>query len=312
MKIHKTDNSNKLKQGNNMISYYNRENKTYENENVVGEGPLNWIYSTRLGMGLLEAIVKKKLFSSVYGKFLDSKLSKKKIAPFIEEYGVNSEESEQESKNFKTFNEFFYRKLKNDARPIQMEDNVLISPGDGKILAYKDIKKDALIQIKGITYSLRELINDDTLSNKYSHGSMIVLRLCPTDYHRFHFIDGGTCEKPTRIKGYYYSVNPIALSTVNKLFCQNKRQYSILHSKNFKDVLYVEVGATCVGSILDTYTPGSDVNKGDEKGYFKFGGSTVILFFQKDTILIDKDIMTHSDLGIETQVKLGEKIGIKM
>lgn len=295
-----------------MISYYNRKNKTYEKENVVGEGPLNWMYSTGLGMGLLEVIVKKKLLSSIYGKFLDSKLSKKKIAPFIKEYRVNSEEFEHESKDFKTFNEFFYRKLNNDARPLNMEDDVLISPGDGKILAYKDINKDALIQIKGITYSLRELINNDVLSNKYSHGSMIVLRLCPTDYHRFHFIDGGTCEKPTKIKGYYYSVNPIALSTVNKLFCQNKRQYSIFHSNNFKDVLYVEVGATCVGSIIDTYTPDSVVNKGDEKGYFKFGGSTVIMFFQKNTILIDKDIMTHSDLGIETQVKLGEKIGIKI
>lgn len=295
-----------------MISYYNREKNIYENENIVGQGPLNWMYSTNLGMGLLESIVKKKIFSSLYGRFLNSKLSKKKIVPFIEEYSINSDESESELNDFKSFNEFFFRKLKKDARPIQMEDDILISPGDGKIMAYKDINKDALIQIKGITYSLRELINDEELSNKYSRGSMVVLRLCPTDYHRFHFIDSGTCEKPTKIKGYYYSVNPIALSAVNKLFCQNKRQYSILHSKNFKDVLYVEVGATCVGSIIDTYTSASAVNRGDEKGYFKFGGSTVILFFQKNTIDIDKDIMTHSNIGFETKVKLGEKIGIKV
>jgi len=236
----------------------------------------------------------------------------KKIASFIEEYSINPLEFESELNDFKSFNEFFFRKLNKGARPIQMEDDILISPGDGKITAYKDIDKYALIQIKGITYSLKELIKDDALSNKYSRGSMIVLRLCPTDYHRYHFIDSGTCEKSTRIKGYYYSVNPIALSEVNKLFCQNKRQYSIFHSKNFKDVLYVEVGATCVGSIIDTYTPDFAVNRGDEKGYFKFGGSTVILFFQKDTISIDKDILTHSNLGIETKVNLGEKIGIRI
>lgn len=295
-----------------MISYYDREKKTYETEKIAGEGPINWMYSTNLGMGLLEAIVKKRVFSSIYGKFLDSKFSKKKITTFIEEYSINQEESKDELNNFKSFNEFFFRELKKEARPIQMEDNVLISPGDGKIMAYKNINKDALVQIKGFTYSLKELICDTALSNKYSGGSMLVLRLSPTDYHRFHFIDSGFCEKTTRIKGYYYSVNPIALSEVNKLFCQNKRQYSILHSKNFKDVLYVEVGATCVGSIIDTYTSDSAVNRGDEKGYFKFGGSTVILFFQKDTINIDKDIMTHSNLGIETKVKLGEKVGTRL
>jgi phosphatidylserine decarboxylase len=295
-----------------MISYYNREKKTYETEIVAGEGPISWMYSTNLGMGLLEAVVKKRIFSSIYGKLLDSKFSKKKITPFVEEFSINQEESIDKLDEFKSFNEFFFRKLKKEARPIQMEDNVLISPGDGKIMAYKNINKDALVQIKGFTYSLKELINDAALSNKYNRGSMVVLRLSPTDYHRFHFMDSGLCEKAVRIKGYYYSVNPIALSKVTKLFCQNKRQYSIFHSKNFKDVLYVEVGATCVGSIIDTYLPDSPVERGDEKGYFKFGGSTVILFFQNNTINIDQDIMTHSGLGFETKVKLGEKIGIKI
>lgn len=295
-----------------MISYYNRDKKNYENEKVVGEGPLNWMYSTRMGMGLLEAVVKKRIFSSIYGKYLDSGLSKKKIPSFIKEYSINPEESEQDINDFKSFNEFFSRKLKAGTRPVDKSENVLISPGDGRILAYKNINKNALIQIKGNTYSLRELIKNDSVSNKYNHGSMVVLRLCPTDYHRFHFIDSGTCDKSTRIKGWYYSVNPVALSEVNKLFCQNKRQYSIFHSRNFKDVLYVEVGATCVGSIIDTYTPDAAVNRGDEKGYFKFGGSTVIMFFEKNTINIDKDIITHSDIGIETLVRLGEKIGTRV
>lgn len=139
----------------------------------------------------------------------------------------------------------------------------------------------------------------------------MILRLCPTDYHRFHFFDSGVCEQTRKIEGHYYSVNPVALQKVQKLFCQNKREWSIFHSNNFGEVVYVEVGATCVGSIIQTYTPGEKVKKGDEKGYFKFGGSTVVLFFEKDKITIDKDILNQSAQGYESSVLFGETIGLK-
>lgn len=220
--------------------------------------------------------------------------------------------SKKKINEFKSFNDFFTRELNFDARPINSDNNILISPGDGRITAYEDIDLDNIIQIKGLTYSLKELINDDNVASKYKNGICVVLRLCPTDYHRFHFIDSGIPYENHPIKGHYYSVNPIALKSVPKLFCENKREWSLFKSDNFKDVLHIEVGATCVGSIIQTYSPRVRVNKGDEKGYFKFGGSTTILFFEQGSIEIDADIIEQSKLGFECKVIFGENIGTKV
>jgi len=295
-----------------MIKYYNRKNKSYDIEKVAGDKYLNWIYSSPIGMKLLELVVKKKLFSGVYGWYVDRKSSKKKINSFIREFNLDSSSFEKDTKDFQSFNDFFYRKLKKEARPIDMESNALISLGDGKLLAYENIDLDKLVQVKGFTYSLKELIQDDYAASKYEGGTCLILRLCPTDYHRFHFVDSGICSKEVKIKGAYYSVNPIALDKVQKLFCENKREWSILHSDNFKDVLYVEVGATCVGSIIQSYKPDKRVQKGEEKGYFKFGGSTVILFFEPNAIKIDDEIIKQTNIGYETYVLMGEKIGNKL
>ena len=212
---------------------------------------------------------------------------------------------------YSSFNEFFIRSLKPDARIIDKDDNILISPCDGKISAYEDINLNEIVQIKGFTYSLKELLQDNKIYNLYDNGTCLIFRLCPTDYHRFHFIDDGVCGDTTKIKGDYYSVNPIALKSITKLFCQNKREWSIFHSDNFGDVIYMEVGATCVGTIIQSYSPNTKITKGDEKGFFKFGGSTVILFFKKNAIKIDKDLLNQTRLGFETSVLMGEKIGLK-
>lgn len=294
-----------------MIKYYNRKNKSYEIEKVAGEKVLNWTYSSPIGMNLLEAIIKKRMCSSLYGWYLDRRISKNKINSFIANFNIDMSIVEKSLKDFSSFNDFFYRKLKPNARTIDSDTYSLISFGDGKLLAYEKIDYDRLVQVKGFTYSLRELIRDERVAKKYSKGTCLILRLCPTDYHRYHFIDNGTCEDTKKIKGAYYSVNPVALQKVAKLFCENKREWSIFHSDNYGDVLYVEVGATCVGSIIQTYTPKKRVYRGDEKGYFKFGGSTVILFFESDKVRIDEDIVEQTRLGYESYVLIGEKIGRK-
>lgn len=294
-----------------MIKYYNRKNKSYEVEKVAGERVLKWTYSSPIGMKLLEAVIKKRMTSSLYGWYLDRRISRKKVYPFIRNFNIDMSNTEKDIKDYSSFNDFFYRKLKPSARTIAADPNSLISLGDGRIFVYENIDLDRLVQVKGFTYSLRELIKNDQISQKYNKGTCLILRLCPTDYHRFHFIDSGICGAPTKIKGAYYSVNPVALQKVQKLFCENKREWSTFHSDHFGDVLYVEVGATCVGSIIQTYTPQKRVNRGDEKGYFKFGGSTVILFFEPNTVKIDEDIVEQTLLGYESYVLLGEKIGVK-
>lgn len=295
-----------------MIKYYNRKNKSYEIEKVAGEKVLNWTYSSPMGMKLLEGIIKKRMCSSLYGWYLDRRISRNKINPFIRRFNLDLSIAEKTLQDFSSFNDFFYRKLKPTARTIDMDQRSVVSLGDGKLFAYENIDLDKLIQVKGFTYSLRELIKNNKVAEKYNKGTCLILRLCPTDYHRFHFIDSGTCEDTFKIKGAYYSVNPVALQKVKKLFCENKREWSTFHSDNFGDVLYIEVGATFVGSIIQTYTPHKKVKRGAEKGYFKFGGSTVILFFESNKIKIDKDIVEQTQLGYESFVLIGEKIGEKV
>lgn len=292
-----------------MIKYYNRKNKSYEIEKVAGENYLNWIYTSPKGIRLLEAMIKRRLISQLYGWYLDRGFSRRKINPFIREFNLDMSITEKKENEFLSFNDFFYRKLQSSARPISHDPRSVISLGDGRLLAYENIQIDQLVQVKGFTYSLRELIKNDPVAEKYQNGTCLILRLCPTDYHRFHFIDDGICEETTPIKGYYYSVNPIALQRIEKLFCENKREWSIFHSEHMGDLLYVEVGATCVGSILQTYTPYQKVSRGEEKGYFKFGGSTVILFFEPNRIKMDQDIVEQTNLGFESYVLMGEKIG---
>lgn len=294
-----------------MIKIYNRNSKKYEVENVAGGNYIKWCYESPIGKSLTELLVKKKLFSRVYGKYCDTNLSKKKISAFINDFDIDMSICKNNINEFRNFNDFFVRELHNHARPIDMNEDKLVSPGDGRLLVYTDISINNLVQVKDITYSLSELIQDDNIAKEYEGGVCLILRLCPTDYHRFHFVDYGICEKTNFIQGNYYSVNPTALERVAKLYCQNKREWCIFHSKNFGDIIHVEVGATCVGSIVQNYKENMPISKGEEKGYFKFGGSTTILFFKPNTVIIDNDIITQSSLGFETKVNMGETIGIK-
>ena len=295
-----------------MVKFYNRKTKKYETEQVAGDTYLQWTYSSPIGMKLLELIIKKKLFSKIYGSFCDSKKSIKKIHSFIKDFDIDMYHSEKNINEFESFNDFFTRKLKSEGRPIDNTLDSLVSPGDGRLVAYENIDLNKLVQVKGYTYSFSKLIDNPSIISKFSEGTCLILRLCPTDYHRFHFIDNGICEETKKINGDYYSVNPIALQKIPELFCKNKREWSIFHSENFGDILHIEVGATCVGSIIQTYMPTKEIKKGDEKGYFKFGGSTTILFLEKNKVKIDRDIIEQTNKGYETKVLMGEKIGTKL
>lgn len=294
-----------------MIKVYNRKTKTYDIEQVAGLKYINWSYSSPVGKSFVELLVKKKMFSKLYGNYCDSSLSKKKIQPFIDEFNIDMTLCNKDINDFKNFNDFFARTLTPEARPIDFSENILVSPGDGRLSAFENIDLDKIVQIKGFTYSLKELIADPEVAKEFEGGTCLILRLCPTDYHRFHFVDNGTCGETKKISGFYYSVNPIALNNISELFCKNKREWCLFNSDNFGEILHVEVGATCVGTILQTYTPGKRVTKGEEKGYFKFGGSTTILFFKKDMVKIDEDIVEQTKLGFETKISMGETIGHK-
>jgi len=287
------------------IQYYERESGQLKTEKVAGEKWLVWLYYNPIGEATLWALAKRKLVSSIYGNRMDRTSSAKMIQPFIEDFDIDM--SVAQKKEFSNFNDFFTRKLKADARPVDTSSTVVVSPADGKVLAYTDISNSWFI-VKGVRFDVSSFLDNPDLAQKYHDGTLLIIRLAPVDYHRFHFPVSGSISPNKKIDGDYYSVNPFALRKKAEIFCLNKREYSILSNSLFGDVVIAEVGATMVGSIEQTYK-GSSVNKGEEKGYFKFGGSTVVLLFEKSKIHIDEDLLNNTAKGYETSVKMGERIG---
>jgi len=287
------------------IKYYERESGQLKTEKVAGEKWLVWLYNNPIGEATLWSLAKRKLVSSIYGKIMDRTSSAKRIHPFIEDFDIDM--SGVQEQEFKNFNDFFTRKLKDNARPIDTSFNTVISPADGKIIAYANISNSDFI-IKGFRFDVTSFLDNAGLAQKYRDGTLLIIRLAPVDYHRFHFPVSGNITINKKIQGDYFSVNPLALRKKAKIFCLNKREYTILSNPLFGDIVLAEVGATMVGSIVQTYK-GSSVKKGEEKGYFKFGGSTVVLLFEKNKINIDKDLLINTSKGYETSVKMGERIG---
>ena len=286
------------------IKYVDRQTGEIKIEKVAGEKWLVWLYTNPVGELSLHSLVKRKFVSSYYGEMMDSPKSIDKIEPFVEEFDIDL--SIAQKQEFSSFNDFFVRKLKKEARTIIRDSNVVVSPADGKILAYADINNQDFI-VKGYKFDVKEFLEDAALAEKYKNGSLIIARLCPTDYHRYHFPISGKVSSAIEIDGDYYSVNPIAVKKIIEVFCINKREYITISTREFGDVIMAEVGATMVGSIIQTYK--SDIAvKGEEKGYFKFGGSSVLLLFEKGKIRIDDDLLINTQNNLETEVKMGERI----
>jgi phosphatidylserine decarboxylase len=290
------------------IQYYDRQTGSLKTEKVAGEKWLVWLYNNPVGEATLWALAKRKVVSSVYGNSMDRPSSTKKIQPFVEEFGIDMSTAQRQE--FNSFNDFFTRKLKNNARPVDTNSSVAVSPADGKILAYANIRNSDFI-IKGYRFNVLSFLNNARLAQKYLDGTLVIIRLAPFDYHRFHFPVSGSVSPVARIEGDYYSVNPLALRKMTEIFCLNKREFAIISNPMFGDVVMCEVGATMVGSIVQTYA-GNLAKKGEEKGYFKFGGSTVVLLFEKNKIRIDDDLLNHTLKGYETVIKEGERIGVSM
>ena len=284
--------------------YVERESGKLQTEKVLGEGWLVWLYNNPVGEATMFTLVKRKFVSYWYGKMMDSPSSAEKIKPFVEDYNIDLSIAQKQEYN--SFNDFFTRKLKEIARPIDTASNVVTSPADGKILAYQNIENADFI-IKGFRFDISSFLADSELAKKYKDGSLMIIRLAPYDYHRFHFPLSGAVSFTKKIEGDLYSVNPIALREMAEIFFLNKREYVSISTQQFGDVIMAEVGATMVGSIIQTY-PNEKVLKGDEKGYFKFGGSTVVLLFEKSKIQIDEDLLENTAKGLETEVKMGERI----
>lgn len=286
------------------IILYDRESQRYELEPVMGDKFLKIMYDTAAGKYIRKPVVLNTFASRLYGKYADLKISKPLIRKMIKDLKIDVTEYNE---GFNTLNSFFARKKTNIAFDVDQE--ALISPCDANMVAWENIDKDTVIQAKNQAYSLTDLLKSEKLANEFQGGTCIRLRLSPYHYHRAHFFDDTIIVSARKVKGSLHSVNPMALSNVRNLLCENKRIINVLKTKTFDEVALVEIGALFVGSIVHTASIAKSYKRGNELSYFKFGGSMVVLLFKKDTIVIDEDILLQTKLGYESKVKVGEKIG---
>jgi phosphatidylserine decarboxylase len=292
------------------IRFLNRYTRQIETEQVFGEKWLRFAYENPAGRFFVWLLARRAIFSQWYGRKMNKTASSLRIFPFITAYNINVDEFAKSAFKFKTFNEFFYRALKPEARPIAPGDTMAVFPADGRHLGFGDVAASAGFYVKGATFTLAELLGDAELAQKFAGGAMLISRLCPVDYHRFHFPVDGIPGDSRRIEGWLYSVSPVALRRNLRYLVANKREVTLIESPHHGTVAMVEVGATNVGSIQQSFVPGRPVKKGDEKGFFAFGGSCVITIFQSRRIRFEPDLVATSSEHIELYAKMGDKLGM--
>ena len=287
------------------ICYFNRHSGAIETEEVYGEGFLRWTYGHPLGAISLNAFVKRRFFSAWYGRRMSTAKSAARVAPFIERYGLDPSEFADAPGSFRSFNEFFYRKLKPAARPVDPDEASVVFPADGRHLGFQRASEIAGVFVKGQKFDLAELLGDANLAARYADGTLVLSRLCPVDYHRFHFPAAGIPGETRLIEGPFFSVSPIALRKRLSYLWTNKRTITPLQTEKLGTVLLLEIGATCVGTIRQTFSPGTPVAKGAEKGYFAFGGSSTITIFEPGAVILEHDLADHSSRQTELYAKVG-------
>lgn len=291
------------------LLFYDRYESRLKREGIYGEKPLRWAYETVPGRLCLEGFIKRRWFSRLYGYWADTAGSAKEIAPFIKRFGVDAEEFTRAPDSFRSFNEFFHRDLKPEARPLAPGEKTISFPADGRHFLIPDLSRESHLYAKGQRLELGELVGDETLAARFARGSAVLSRLCPTDYHRFHFPLAGECGAARLINGALYSVNPIALSRGLGYLLENKRRVTVVTRPDIGEYLFLEIGATNVGSIVDTCPPGASVARGDEKGYFRFGGSMTIIIFPEGSFAPASDLAAQSAGGIELYARMGDAMG---
>lgn len=287
------------------LCVYDRCKKALVPQDTVAGGWMKWIYQTPTGRMALGALVRRKAASAAYGWYCKRKLSARAAQKMIERYHIDTAPFETP---FPTYHAFFTRALPSAEMP---EGAVLGAWAEGTVSAWTDIDPDRLVQIKDSTYDLAGLLCDAAWAEKYAGGTLFRIRLAPQHYHHFHWFDDGEVKRVKDIKGDYYSVHPLALGEIVRLYCKNKRRIVEAETRHFGTMLLVEVGATMIGSIVNPFEAGDKVCRGEDGGYFAPGGSMILGIFEKGAVQPDEDLLCQTAQGRESIVQLGERIGTK-
>lgn len=294
------------------LEYFDRQEGKTKMEKVYGDFAVRMLYGNALGRGISSALIRKP-FSHLYGLMQESPRSKKKVAPFIKNFEIKidefvPEEGRSKEDPYGSFNSFFIRKFKEGARPIESAPNLMPAFSEARYFGYESLDKNVEIPVKGKYWKADALLSHHKWGEVFDDGPCLLARLCPVDYHRFHFPDDGTILDFYDVPGVLHSVNPLALKNIPEVFMENERRVTILDTKNFGKLAYVEVGAICVGKIIQSREMKGDFQRGEEKGYFLFGGSTVILLGEKGKWKPDDVVIENTKKGIEVYQQLGTRI----
>lgn len=299
------------------IKYFNRVTGQQETELVYGDKFIRFLYTSVAGQKI-GSLVTNKYFSKAYGALQDLPSSHRKVRPFIEKFNIPIDDYERGSRpsvdqkdSYRTFNEFFIRKFRLGKRSFVTETNRMPAFAEARYVGFEAIEEKRLYPVKGNYLLAKDLVGNEQVAKIFEGGPLLIARLCPVDYHRYHYPDSGKVLDNFRMPGAYDSVNPLALKYKNQIFIQNERHVSILQTENFGRLAYIEVGAICVGKIVQTHRWNKNFLRGEEKGYFLFGGSTVIVLGEKGAWKPSQDIITNTSNGIETYLHLGQEVAVR-
>ncbi|MDC0656802.1 archaetidylserine decarboxylase [Leisingera sp. SS27] len=276
--------------------------ETFE-EAVLGEKWIRWAYQNASARPVEKLLFRSSLISRLMGAWFNSRFSKGKIAAVVDELSIDMSEATAPADSYGCFNDFFVRNLRPEARPFSTDPKQVVSPADGRVLVFPELAGDVFVPVKGYPMSVHTMLPG--IADRFIGGALAIVRLCPADYHRYHFPAAGRITASKDIPGALHSVNPIALGAGPDVFGENKRTWTLIETENLGSYCFVEVGAFGVGSIVNTRTSGA-VQKMDEKGYFKFGGSTVVVVFEPVKVRFADDLVANSAKGRETLVKVGQ------
>lgn len=265
---------------------------------------VNFLYHTVPGRALLRLLICPGV-SKALGAFLDTGISRHLVGPFVKSTGLDL--SDYPDVAYRSFNDFFTRKVRPGCRVVDRDPAALIAPCDGKLTVY-EITEDAVFSVKHSAYALKDLLNDESLAGEFEGGTCLIFRLTPDDFHRYSFIDDGRILSSKAIPGVLHTVRPIAFRRY-PVYLENAREYAVLETANFGKVVQMEVGALFVGRIVNH--PLREFVRGQEKGKFEFGGSTVIVLLQKGAAVMEAQLLENTRQNKESIVRLGMPIGRK-
>lgn len=293
------------------ITFFNRYSGAYEKETVYGEASLRFAYETSLGRGLTALVFSRPFLSRLFGWYMRRPASKKRIRPFVEQYGLDAETFARPLEDYDSFNAFFCRELKPGVRPVDPDPRSVVFPADARHLGWESLGTERSVFVKGQQWDLRALLgNDPELCRTFAGGSLVLSRLCPVDYHHFHYPVSGGVGDSRWLDKRLFSVSPISLRQRLAYLWENHRCLTLIDTPEIGEVCFIEVGATNVGTIHHRpLPPDRQVGKGDPKGWFSFGGSSVITLFPKGAVTLSEDLLRTTREGVELYAHVGDRMG---